>query len=1066
MESIRIALQNDFGENHTREGMATKILDEMYNHTDRYVQAYPGGKRAFLQSAEEFFRKGNYTHDIVDYIVPAAANAFKCNLAAFRNISGLALIIFTNCVAVVTNRTVYLKYDYFPFQPDRNHYSAIVSAPPQRYNKSSTPLVDKSSTPSPVSHPDIYSLDDFPPLSQPVSQPISSGNISDDLFDPDSQYYVAPPNDNDEETSTGSPDLTSWNDPQYTQYLISSSGSKGNEHTNRNQEEIHDTPTDSQDVPSENDPQYLQYFVIPPILEHNKSQGSENGSENSLDDRPKQIRRRRQRNHIDNFLFRKVEPEVVEKIPWEIDGNVIYKVESTEDYWLDAMHDGRWWHTVDSSRKGLNGQRKFSTCKGSFVCENDNCPKITTEGVQNTADFLRVKSGGYTCASCGYYAVRKFCGALRLMEFNCDTHIVTVMHQGFHICNPKRNHAPILSILQEKVLDPKLRRTPKELKLDLVGYYMSQGEVDKAWEVAQKMDDRSVMEKLRYANKDGFATRKPSILESYREIKRLKDKADTKDPYNIFKLNCKEINGESSFVFKTSTAKLKIAQKMDQKVRPGEHRSSLCDEFVFIDAMHSRIEGYKTLTMWTYHSGMRKVLNLAIMDCESENSETLTFFLKTFNDALRDYTKDPNYVFNPYGFLVDEHGGNFNAIVNVFGKQALAKTVTCQWHFRTCAQRQMTKINTNERETFKQMYQKLCYSYTVAEYENVTDTLDGICQRNNIHNWYTWWQERKFHIVPAFRGFGISGVNLAEIGHSKMKTRGKMWLCVASWKDYCQGLLEDMEYKGFVDNTGRTIGKGPTLLQKKQKDNLTRKSYMDSCIFSIDRGLTKAQLQAEMDSDASDLFMPNKRARHRVPQVFSSNNPSQSQPRNSVRRVNRIVSDSSDDENILPEVKKRRKSLPLAQEDQADDFADEILEKVNLVDGEKERIHIISNPLCVVFLTPKIIKCSGCDFAFTTKERRDPLDMIFRVRMYRYRPGIGKPVKNSRKTNAYFHAYDYGCLYSKSDPELRSLGRNDLYMPNDEYQQLSKEKIQRLKILNMWEVIQRNRARVNNKKHF
>ena len=36
------------------------------------------------------------------------------------------------------------------------------------------------------------------------------------------------------------------------------------------------------------------------------------------------------------------------------------------------------------------------------------------------------------------------------------------------------------------------------------------------------------------------------------------------------------------------------------------------------------------LTMWTFHSGMNKVVNLAIMDCHKENTEMLTLFLELF----------------------------------------------------------------------------------------------------------------------------------------------------------------------------------------------------------------------------------------------------------------------------------------------------------------------------------------------------------------------------------------------------------------------------------------------------
>ena len=67
-----------------------------------------------------------YGKDIMDVIVCAAANAFEMNFAIYQNIGGKAVIIFTNCSKIETNRTVYLKFDYCPGYNAANHYSAIV----------------------------------------------------------------------------------------------------------------------------------------------------------------------------------------------------------------------------------------------------------------------------------------------------------------------------------------------------------------------------------------------------------------------------------------------------------------------------------------------------------------------------------------------------------------------------------------------------------------------------------------------------------------------------------------------------------------------------------------------------------------------------------------------------------------------------------------------------------------------------------------------------------------------------------------------------------------------------
>ena len=144
-------------------------------------------------------------------------------------------------------------------------------------------------------------------------------------------------------------------------------------------------------------------------------------------------------------------------------------------------------------------------------------------------------------------------------------------------------------------------------------------------------------------------------------------------------MKCK---GTPSYVFKTSRKSLEIALKIEQKPDSDEHApNSLSAEYAYFDSMHSRIRGYKTLTLWVYHPRMCKVVLLAVMETESENTDMVTLFFNLFNQCLKELTGDNSYTFSPYGFMVDETGANFNAIQAVFGKEMLAHTVTCQWHF-------------------------------------------------------------------------------------------------------------------------------------------------------------------------------------------------------------------------------------------------------------------------------------------------------------------------------------------------------------------------------------------------
>ena len=73
--------------------------------------------------------------------------------------------------------------------------------------------------------------------------------------------------------------------------------------------------------------------------------------------------------------------------------------------------------------------------------------------------------------------------------------------------------------------------------------------------------------------------------------------ADEFDPCYIFKINCQSINSEPSFVFKSSKMAAQLALKMDINLQQDEEPSSMVDEYAYMDAMHTRVKGYKTLNI-------------------------------------------------------------------------------------------------------------------------------------------------------------------------------------------------------------------------------------------------------------------------------------------------------------------------------------------------------------------------------------------------------------------------------------------------------------------------------------
>ena len=261
----------------------------------------------------------------------------------------------------------------------------------------------------------------------------------------------------------------------------------------------------------------------------------------------------------------------------------------------------------------------------------------------------------------------------------------------------------------------------------------------KALEIAEDLADRSLIERTCYSDKDSVLQQMTGghgvdEVEMFKNIGRLNNGADEFDPFYIFKVNCQSINGEPSYVFKCSWMAACLAIKMDMDMQEEGTVSSMTEEYAFLNAMHTRVKGFKTLTLWTYHPGVRRIMHLACMEAEKENTESMALFLKLFNDVLREITGNNNYKWKPHGMMCNESGANFQAISKVFGREFLGHTVSCQWHFWQCAKCHVKDINVHEQETFKSLFNEVCYALTANQFEKVSAALGNIYVQNNIGN--------------------------------------------------------------------------------------------------------------------------------------------------------------------------------------------------------------------------------------------------------------------------------------------------------------------------------------------
>ena len=208
------------------------------------------------------------------------------------------------------------------------------------------------------------------------------------------------------------------------------------------------------------------------------------------------------------------------------------------------------------------------------------------------------------------------------------------------------------------------------------------------------------------------------------------------------------------------------------------------------------------------------------MEAEKEDAENITLFLSLFLETLQKVSKNPNLKYQPRGFLVDSAGANFHGIHAVFGRQGVLNTATCQWHFKQCASQHLPTVPEEYQMSFKKHIKDLCMAPTEEEYSRIMIALRFICGEGNLLTWLEWWNAQKYHLIPAFQGFNIPGVNVAEIGQSALRNDCPMMLIDTTYLDAASMFIQNKQYKAFKNNTTNGCGHGPN--QRKTAENSRR----------------------------------------------------------------------------------------------------------------------------------------------------------------------------------------------------------------------------------------------------
>ena len=742
-------------------------------------------------------------------------------------------------------------------------------------------------------------------------------------------------------------------------------------------------------------------------------------------------------------IFSGVQPEKVTCVPYNINGNHSYKIHVTKNKWNKHQEDGRWFLMHTSTMRKQRIVRKTGKCLGSYVCRNDNCPKYTSGKGRNTYAFTAIGFNLFECKTCGQIAERDFCGAMKLTKFDPETKVLEVFYAGTHTCDLKVR-APYTAMsrkAKKEVIKPILQKNPKatvkEISESAAEHFLRIGNPDMAKEAVRMAQDRRFVAEMKEEVLKLVSDKDPN---SFKAIGDLRDKVKGFDPFLIYKINDGSFNDEISYVFKTSQCAAQLALEMD--CDDPQNKSCLREEPVYCDTMHSRVDKYKNVTAWVKNPITRSVMRIATMEVEHEDTHSLELFFNLLNEVLQKVSGQPRYKFNPYKFYVDEAGANINAISRVFGKKGLGTILGCQWHFLKAAQAKAHFVKVRQRKSFIHLARRLIKAPTRHEFEEVSRRLRNICEENNLLDWFLWWDERRFHIVPAYRGFNLSGTNLAESGQSGMKpkTRKKFKLVDAAYKDVAQMMRQDEQYRAYIGNISKEIGKGLNIRQIQERERKAQeeraKKYGEALLYGDINALTD-------DENDDDLpFCPTDNARHKPPRIYNKKNPTQ---RKELGRKGKGKGKGKSRRNYY--------EINSSDSDASSIHDDEIEDVPDFIDAEYVD-SVAATKLISLNNAVQVKKCYTCNHLFDREHMVAPYDMVFTRKTKRLRPdGKGGYTRGPKATPAFFCARDIACL----EFEFPSVQKKDIYMGNLTVHSLTRSHKKWLKIKGYWEPILHNR---------
>ena len=524
--------------------------------------------------------------------------------------------------------------------------------------------------------------------------------------------------------------------------------------------------------------------------------------------------------------------QTVNNLPYDIDGDVIYTVETDDKNKWTAISDGRKWGKYMSVTNSQGNTVYQRHCVGRTACMSDDCPFYRRYGSYNTAQFEHINNE-LVCRECGIKAQATPCKAKKtilISPHSADN--IVVRHEGYHICTPIKS----LKVCSDEI--EKLTRLFPSVKPAVASnsilkqVVMQNAKPEEISEVARSLLDKKKVQKTKDKVRKGLfphGTNVDAIVTMKQDMEN-----NEHDRFLIFK-----VDKDTQMVFTTSKEKLKIACELSGL---GDEIWPTFSPYAHIDFQPSRVSGMSVLGVQCYHPNLKQTVPLFKLYAPNELAPVVEFGLTTFNEAVREFSHNTCKEFNPGGWMCDEAGSILKSLEIVYGPDVHSKLVTCQAHYKFSIDRRKKQItDLNARSRYVELACEMERVVTSNAYNAAKSNMISLLNELNdpkLTNWLNWWDLRKRHWALAFRPTNNAPLNnLSECIHASEKARNSVniQLVDAVHDDVSSSYMLKEKIKGYKSGE-YTGGSGKSLIQMSRESesmqNIRSKAYvkaLNSC---------------------------------------------------------------------------------------------------------------------------------------------------------------------------------------------------------------------------------------------